>query len=119
MSSPGFQSDSAAMTRAVQGFEETANNARQTMASLEQELTSTLAQYKGDQATAFWGLHTKLQEDMTSASKELDTMSTLVNQSFHNYGSGDADVSSTFSTLGNQAGAGGAVLSRLVGGSAH
>ena len=54
MSSPGFQSDSAAMTRAVQGFEETANNARQTMSSLEQELQSTLAQYQGDQATAFW-----------------------------------------------------------------
>ena len=29
---------------------------------------------------------------MTAASKELDTMSTLVNQSFHNYGSGDAEV---------------------------
>lgn len=119
MSSPGFQSDSAAMTRAVQGFEETANNARQTMSSLEQELTSTLAQYQGDQATAFWGLHTKLQEDMQAASKELDTMSTLVNQSYHNYGSGDAETHQSFTSVANQAAAGGQVLSRLVGGSAH
>ena len=85
MSSPGFQSDSAAMTRAVQGFEETANNARQTMNSLEQELTSTLAQY----------------------------------QSYPNSGSGDAETHQSFNTVANQASAGGAVLSRLVGGSAH
>ena len=64
MSSPGFQADSAAMTRAVQGFEETATNAKSTMASLESELTEALRNYKGDQAVAFWDLQRRLQEKM-------------------------------------------------------
>jgi len=106
------------MGRAVQGFEECAGNARKTMADLESELTSTMSRYAGDQATAFWNLHTRLQEDMTTAGKELDTMSNLVNQSFHNYGSGDAQVADTLRSVANSADAGGQVLNRLVGGSA-
>jgi uncharacterized protein YukE len=116
MSSPGFQADSAAMTRAVQGFEETATNAKSTMASLESELTEALRNYKGDQAVAFWDLQRRLQEKMAAAVKELDTMSNLVNQSFHNYGSGDADVSQQLRNVSNLASdAGGSVLGRLSG----
>ena len=96
MSSPGFQADSAAMTRAVQGFEETASNAKTTMASLESELTETLRNYKGDQAVAFWDLQRRLQEKMTSAVRELDTMSQLVHTSHTNYNSGDSDVQQSF-----------------------
>jgi uncharacterized protein YukE len=116
MSSPGFQSDAAAMTRAVQGFDEAASNAKSTMASLESELQSALARYQGDQAVAFWQLHSTLQDDMRTASNELDTMSNLVNQSFHNYGSGDSQVSDTLKTLNTSAVSGGSVLGRLVGG---
>ncbi|GAA1981475.1 WXG100 family type VII secretion target [Amycolatopsis minnesotensis] len=116
MSSAGYQSDAAAMTRAVQGFEETASDAKTTMASLETELTETLRSYKGDQAIAFWDLQRALQEKMAAAVRELDTMSSLVNQSFHNYGSGDADVSHQLRQVSNLASdAGGSVLGRLSG----
>ncbi|MFD9891885.1 WXG100 family type VII secretion target [Amycolatopsis sp. NPDC058986] len=101
MSSPGFQSDSAAMTRAVQGFEETASNAKTTMASLESELTETLRNYKGDQALAFWDLQRRLQEKMGAAVRELDTMSQLVHSSHANYNRGDADTSSSFHGVGS------------------
>ena len=91
MSSPGFQSDAAAMTRAVQGFDEAAENAKKTMADLENELrgASQLPGRPGHRLLA--AAHT-LQDEMTAASRELDTMSNLVNQSFHNYGTGDRRV---------------------------
>ncbi|HEX3590458.1 MAG TPA: hypothetical protein VHV74_12575 [Pseudonocardiaceae bacterium] len=115
MASQGYLSDSQAMTRAVTGFAEAAANAKKTMADLESELTATLSSYAGDQATAFWQLHTQLQERMQTASQELDTMSSLVNNSFHNYGSGDATVASSLKSLSGSVDAGGAVLNRLTG----
>ena len=115
MGSPGFQSDSAAMTKAVQGFDECATGAARTMTELENELVSVLSKYAGDQANAFWQLHTKLQDDMKVASRELENMSNLVNQSFHNYGSGDTTVSDSFRKLDGAVGSGGTVLNRLNG----
>ena len=115
MASQGYLSDSQAMTRAVTGFEECAANAKKTMADLESELTSTLSSYAGDQATAFWQLHTQLQERMQTANQELDTMSNLVNSSFQNYGSGDSQVASSLKSLSGSVDAGGAVLGRLSG----
>ncbi|GAA3434590.1 WXG100 family type VII secretion target [Kutzneria kofuensis] len=116
MSSPGFKADAAAMTRAVQGFEECAANAKKTMSDLENDLVSALSHYQGSQATAFWQLHTQLQDKMRVASTELDTMSNLVNQSFHNYGSGDSTVAQSLTSLSNNVDAGGAVFGRLTGG---
>ncbi|AHH99420.1 WXG100 family type VII secretion target [Kutzneria viridogrisea] len=118
MSSPGYTADAQAMTRAVQGFEECSANAKKTMSNLENDLVSALSHYQGSQAVSFWNLHTQLQEKMRVASNELDTMSNLVNQSFHNYGSGDATVSQSLNSLSNTVDAGGAVLGRLSGGSA-
>ncbi|WP_410660703.1 WXG100 family type VII secretion target [Amycolatopsis sp. lyj-112] len=92
MTGTGYQADAAAMVRAVQGFEETASNAKTTMASLESELTQTLHNYKGDQAVAFWDLQRRLQEKMTVAVNELNTMSRLVHESNRNYSSGDEQV---------------------------
>jgi uncharacterized protein YukE len=115
VASPGFLSNAAAMTQAVQGFEECAANAKKAMADLENELTSTLSQYQGDQAVAFWNLHTELQQQMTTASREIDVMSNLVNSSFRNYGSGDDQVSQTLRSLANSAGSSNSVLNRLGG----
>lgn len=115
MAGPGFLSDAAAMTQAIQGFQECAANAKKTMADLESELTSTLAQYQGSQAVAFWNLHTELQEQMTIAGREIDVMSDLVNKSFQNYGAGDSQVSDTLRTLAGNAGASNSVLNRLGG----
>jgi uncharacterized protein YukE len=115
VASQGYLSDSQAMTRAVTGFAECAANAKKTMADLESELVSTLSSYAGDQATAFWQLHTQLQDKMRQASTELDTMSNLVNNSFHNYGSGDATVASNLKSMAGSVDAGGAVLGRLSG----
>lgn len=115
MGSPGFQSDSTAMTKAVQGFDECATGAAKTMTELENDLVAVLSHYAGDQANAFWQLHSKLQEDMKVAARELDNMSQLVNQSFHNYGSGDSTVSDSFRNLNGAVNSGGAVLGRLSG----
>jgi hypothetical protein len=112
---PGFLSDAAAMTQAIQGFTECAVNAKKTMSDLENDLTSTLAQYQGSQAIAFWNLHTELQEQMTVASREIDVMSDLVNKSFQNYGAGDSQVSDTLRSLAGSAGNSNATLSRLGG----
>ena len=113
MVSTGFQSDAAAMTQAIKGFEDSATSVTQTMRSLESDLTSMLSSYSGAQAQAFWQLHTRLQDDMTAASRELDTMSNLVNASRTNYNTGDETVASTLGGLAG--GLGGSVLSRLSG----
>jgi uncharacterized protein YukE len=103
------------MTRAVTGFAECAANAKKAMSDLEADLTQTLSSYAGDQAVAFWQLHTQLQDKMKAASNELDTMSNLVNNSFHNYGTGDANAASSIKTLAGTVDQGSSVLGRLGG----
>jgi len=115
VASQGYLSDSQAMTRAVTGFAECAANAKKAMADLENDLTSTLASYAGDQAVAFWQLHAQLQDKMKSASNELDTMSNLVNTSYQNYGSGDSTAASSLKTLSGTVDQGSSVLGRLGG----
>jgi uncharacterized protein YukE len=85
------------------------------MSDLEADLTQTLSSYAGDQAVAFWQLHTQLQDKMKAASNELDTMSNLVNNSFHNYGTGDANAASSIKTLAGTVDHGSSVLGRLGG----
>lgn len=118
MASPGYKSDAAAMRQAVVGFDETASNAARTMTELEGDLMSVLARYTGNQATAFWQLHLRLQEDMKIANRELEAMSNLVNESARNYDSGDTTVAESLKGLSNSVGAGSSVLSRLSGGPA-
>jgi uncharacterized protein YukE len=115
VTSPGYLSDAAAMTKAVQAFEECAAQAKQAMTNLEGELTSTLAQYQGTQATAFWNLHSEIQQQMSTASQEIDVMSTLINQSFQNYSTGDTNAADSLRTLASGAGSSSAVLNRLGG----
>ncbi|MEV6343719.1 WXG100 family type VII secretion target [Actinoplanes sp. NPDC051851] len=114
MAGTGFQSDAAAMARAVSGFDESAAEARSAMTALENELLSILSRYQGAQATSFWQLHTRLQEDMRTASRELDTMSRLVRESATDYGTGDDEASSSIGSLVGQTG--NAILGRLSGG---
>ncbi len=115
MASPGFKSDAAAMRQAIVGFEDASSNAHRTMAELENDLMSVLSRYTGKQATAFWQLHQRLQEDMKIASRELATMSNLVNESARNYDSGDTDAAQSLTVLSNQVGEGSSILSRLSG----
>jgi hypothetical protein len=56
-----------------------------------------------------------LQDKMKAASNELDTMSNLVNSSFHNYGSGDSMAASSLKTLSGTVDQGSSVLGRLGG----
>jgi WXG100 family type VII secretion target len=114
MAGTGFQSDAAAMSRAVSGFNESAAEARSSMSALSNELGQLLGTYQGAQATAFWELHRRLQDDMRVAGQELDLMSQLVSESAKNYDTGDTDVASTLSSLAGQTG-NSAVLSRLAG----
>ena len=114
MAGTGFQSDAAAMARAISGFNDSAADARSSMSALENELKSVLNRYAGAQAQAFWQLHMRLKDDMTTASRELDTMSQLVGESAANYDSGDTDVAATLNTLAGQTG-NSAILGRLAG----
>jgi WXG100 family type VII secretion target len=114
MAGSGYQSDAAAMSRAVAGFNESATDARSSMSALDDELRNVLSRYQGAQAQAFWQLHTRLQEDMRTAGQELDTMSQLIHDSATNYDTGDTDVASTLNSLAGQTG-NSAVLSRLAG----
>ncbi|BCL12535.1 WXG100 family type VII secretion target [Micromonospora sagamiensis] len=115
MAGPGYQSDAAAMTRAVSGFDEAATNTARSMAQLESELMSVLSRYAGNQATAFWQLQGRLQESMRVASRELQTMSGLVNESFRNYNTGDVTAADSLRNLSGAVGEGSPVLSRLAG----
>jgi WXG100 family type VII secretion target len=112
----GFQSDAAAMTRAVQAFEDSSTQAKKAMSDLESTLTQATSKYQGSQAVAFQNLHARIQEDMQVATKELATMSELVNSSFRNYSAADESVAQTLQSVSNSAGsAGGSVLGRLGG----
>lgn len=116
MSGPGFQSDAAAMTQAVAGFDQAAQNTHTTIKALEAELLSGLNRYEGNQARAFWQLYNQIQDDVKIASRELDTLSSLVNQSFRNYGTGDESVASDLTSVANAtSGAHADVLGRLSG----
>jgi len=112
---PGYLSNAAAMTQAINAFAQCAAEAKQAMTNLENELTSTLAQYQGNQAVAFWNLHTEVQQQMNVASREIDTMSALVNQSFRNYNTGDTNAADSMRTLAGSASSTSSVLSRLTG----
>jgi len=112
----GFQSDAAAMVRAISGFDDSAANVVSTMRAMDNDLRSILNTYSGAQAQAFWQLHNRLQESMKIAGQELDTMSRLVTQSRDNYNTGDTEVASTLTTLANTAEGSGSILARLSGG---
>lgn len=115
MAGPGYLSNAAAMTQAINAFEQCAAEAKQAMVNLENELTSTLAQYQGNQATAFWQLHTEIQQQMNTANQEIDVMSTLVNQSYRNYNTGDTNAADSMRAVANSASPTSAVLGRLSG----
>jgi uncharacterized protein YukE len=112
----GFLSNTAAMTQAINAFEQCAQDARNAMNNLREELESTLANnYQGTQATAFWNLHTQLQEQMTTANQEINTMSTLVNQAFKTYQSGDETAQQSINQVMNTSSAVSSTLGRLTG----
>jgi hypothetical protein len=117
MTSPGYVSNAAAMTQAVNAFSQCAQNATQAMKNLQNTLTETLTQttYQGDQATAFWNLNSEIQQQMTTASQQISIMSQLVNKSFQNYTSGDSQAQQTLQTLASSAGANSSALTRLAG----
>lgn len=94
------------MTRAVSGFDECSGNASTTMRQLESELISVLSRYSGNQATAFWGLQSRIQESMRKANTELTTMSQLVHTSFRNYDSGDTAAADSLTSLTGAVGSG-------------
>jgi hypothetical protein len=114
MAGPGYQSDAAAMARAITGFNESAAETRASMNALDAELKGVLNRYAGAQAQAFWQLHTRLQEDMQIAGRELDTMSQLVTDSAKNYDLGDTDAAASMTNLVGQTG-NSAILGRLSG----
>lgn len=116
MTSPGYLSDAAAVARAIQSFDQSSADARTTMSNLESDLQNALgsSKYQGNQAVAFWQLHQRLDEDMQTASQQLEVMRQLVHQAHNNYNTGDTTVTDAFNKVTQTATSGGSVLSRLV-----
>lgn len=115
MTSPGYLSDATAGSKAVSGFEDASAQLKAAMTQMESTLRDTLARYQGDQAVAFWEVSSRIQEDMTVAERELQTMGDLVSKSFHNYAGGDANAAADLRTVGGNlnSSSGGSVLNRL------
>ncbi len=91
------------MARGVAGFQDSATEVRNAMNALEQELREQLSRYQGEQARAFWQVHNRVQESMTAAGRELDTMSGLVRTSATNYTAGDDEAASDIGGLEGEA----------------
>jgi uncharacterized membrane-anchored protein YjiN (DUF445 family) len=106
MSSTGFNAESSAMTRAINGFETCAENVQSAMAKLESDLQDQLNSntYQGAQAQAFTNVSTKIQEDMQTASTQIQNMSQLMQTAFKNYLQGDQEAQQELNKIGNQAG---------------
>ena len=120
MTSPGYLSNAAAMTQAVQAFSQCAQNAQKAMSNLQQSLNEYLGQgqsatYQGDQATAFWNLHSEIQSQMTTANQQISIMSELVNKSYQNYNSGDSQAAQNLQSLAGSASSNSSALTKLTG----
>lgn len=113
MAGPGYKTEAATMAQAVKAFEQCAADAQNAMKSLQSTLEETLATYAGDQQRAFFGLLGQIQSDMTTASSEINTMSTLVNKSQANYTQGDTDAASSLQTVASNGSGISSVLSQL------
>jgi WXG100 family type VII secretion target len=115
MPGPGYQSDAAAMSKAVTGFDQSAAETRSSMNALETALENALRQnYQGAQAQSFFKLHLQIQDSAKQVGMELDTMSHLIRESATNYDTGDTDVASSLNSLAAQVGDS-PILGRLSG----
>jgi hypothetical protein len=106
MSSTGFNAESSAMTRAISGFETCAENVQSAMTKLESDLQEQLNSntYQGAQAVAFTNVSTQIQDDMRTASTQIQNMSQLMQTAFKNYLQGDQQAQQELTKIGNQAG---------------
>jgi uncharacterized protein YukE len=109
----GVVSDHKAMSDAVTGFDEAAANVKKAAGDLETELAEDTKRYHGEQAAAFKEMHLMLQEDLTTARKQLDLMSTSVHKSLTGYTTEDTHAADRMKKL-RKKGAG-AISSRLAG----
>jgi uncharacterized protein YukE len=112
----GFEIEATAQQQAITGFSQAAENAKSTMNALAQALQESLGQYKGAQATAFWQVHSTLNDQMATASQHLDTLSDLIDKTTKNYNSGDDAATQTYQSVANTAGQNSDLLNRLGGG---
>jgi hypothetical protein len=109
----GVVSDRAAMTKAVTGFDTAAANVKKAAKALEDELAADTKRYHGAQAAAFREVHTLLQEDLTTATKELAKMSTAVHESLKGYTTEDSDAADRMKRIQKKGGSN--ILRRLGG----
>jgi uncharacterized protein YukE len=93
------------MQQAVNGFEECANGARQTMVLLENELQSACqGQMAGLHKDAMDRLHARIQDDMRAVNAALTEMSDRVAQTKSKYNVTDTAASDVYTKLLGQAG---------------
>jgi uncharacterized protein YukE len=101
----GWGFNQGEMQQAVNGFEECASGARQTMSLLESELQSAIqGQLAGLHKDALDRLHVRIQEDMQTINKALDEMSNRVAQTKQKYNVNDSDASALYGKLLGQVG---------------
>ena len=105
MAGSGWGFNQGEMQQAVNGVEECASGARQTMSLLESELQqATNGQLAGLHKDALDRLHLRIQDDMRTIGKALDEMSRRVAETKQKYNVNDSDASGLYAKLLGQAG---------------
>jgi hypothetical protein len=98
-----FHITQTALTQAINGTTDCANNMRQTMSGLEANLAglTSSGQYVGAQQVAFAKAHMVAQDFGVRLNKDLDTMTQLMAQTGTTYGSGDQNAHDLMLQLAN------------------
>ncbi len=100
MAGSGWAFNQGEMAQAVRGFDDCAAGARQTMSTLESELTAAIqGRMAGQHVDALNRLHMRIQEDMRTINAALDEMSAHVNETKNKYNDNDAAASGLYAKL--------------------
>jgi WXG100 family type VII secretion target len=89
--------------KAINSFNNTAQQAQSALTNLQNELDTLMNQYKGDQASAYQQAHNALTEKVQQAAKDLNALGTYVNKAKTQYTTGDTQQAQTFQQTTSQA----------------
>lgn len=105
MTSPGsgYSVATPDQVRAINAFNDTAQQAQSALKNLQNELSTLISQYKGDQANAYQQAHNALTEKIQQAANDLNALGTYVNKAKTQYTTGDSQQAQTYQQTTSQA----------------
>jgi uncharacterized protein YukE len=92
----GYSVATPDQVKAINSFNNTAQQAQSALKNLQNELSALIAVYKGDQANAYQQTHSALTEKITQAANDLTALGTYVNKAKNQYTSGDTTQAETY-----------------------